>query len=169
MFSPRRWAELQTWSHRETPCGGDSWWRWRGGWGYLWRLQGPGVDPQKRAAHHAATPLLWAPSGVQAHAGMCTFINASWSPTHQWLRFKAGCVYEPGAWLAVWWLEAADQQPKHQPKHHIQQMSINQTISDWYFHHEKEAQAVTQDRHTQQTHRVTFSLQAINRKVFCAP
>lgn len=39
LFSPRRWAELQTWSHRETPCGGDSWRWWRRGWGYLWCLQ----------------------------------------------------------------------------------------------------------------------------------
>lgn len=116
-----------------------------------------------------------APSGVQAHAGMCAFIckNAYWSQIFPWIHFKAGCVYEPGASLGVWWLEAVSgsgwpvtKTPTKAPK---SADALRLTGSGWYFHHEKEAQAVKQERHTQQTHRLTFSLQTINPKIFSAP
>lgn len=108
VFSPRRGAELQTWSHWETPCGGIAGDAGGQGGGYLWCLRQPGVE--------------WIHGNVQSIMPLClcfehprggAFIhqNTNWSQIFWRLHFKAGCFYEAGTSLGVWWWWPATKTP----------------------------------------------------------
>lgn len=156
VFSPRRGAELQTWSHWETPCGGiagDA--GGQGGGVFVVSAAARcGMDPRKRAEHHAAVPLLWKPSG-----------EGGVHPSKHLLKSNILTVTLQGGLFLRSRRIAESVMTSNQ---NTNQRWLKQR-SDWHFQRETEAQAVKLElRHTAVTS-CHGCPQTINCKIFCAP
>lgn len=157
VFSPRRGAELQTWSHWETPCGGIAGDAGGQGGGYLWCLRRPGVE--------------WIHGNVQSIMPLCLCFERPWGggvcvhPSKHLLKSNILTVTLQGG-LFLWSRHIAGSvmtSNQNTNQHWLKQGS------DWCFQPETEAQAVKLELRQTADTSCHGCPQTINCKIFCAP